>query len=343
MAAPMACGGPADLKPQRRESATRSRRLRRRRQIGTAVRALHTTRHSRSTLLSCRPSPWLITTSGRVSVKLMDHLEPLEAIDPFDARYSALLTEYSSFVVWAFDALANAGVIEKPHVVEAEVVPKYVVENEPLLLHEGLRSSPTPSAAATVPYPDDDDETNVSSEQIPAVISTASEVKREDDQPSEAAEDPAFLGSQVPHVIDMVFARQTVGLVLNVEPLRVEVTAMTASAWRPDQVLPACKVQSLICSIRGLCLHLHSIQAENAKRWGAPASKCPGCPRPVLPEDLYGEWCEYCYHNLREEMSGMRLAQCIACRDVVSGMDTRGHWCRICADKCLPLLKIIDD
>lgn len=71
----------------------------------------------------------MMTASGRVVVKLAGCLEPRLAMNPFDARYDALLTEHANFVVWAFNSLATACASGKPPGVEAELVLTSEVEN----------------------------------------------------------------------------------------------------------------------------------------------------------------------------------------------------------------------
>lgn len=157
------------------------------------------------------------------------------------------------------------------------------------------------------------------------------------DVPQSVAETPDFRGDQVSEVIDMAFAKFTPNLVLNVEPLRSTVQAAAEEVWSAKAKVKGEEVQQLIMQIRTVCEKLHAFQRSNEKVYGVPCSICPSCPRAVQAEEGYGEWCEFCFHEVRPHIGD--LSFCIACRTLVSAGKGLGDWCASCFQHVRPLIQ----
>ena len=132
---------------------------------------------------------------------------------------------------------------------------------------------------------------------------------------------------------------------INVEPMRAELKELTSEIWHAEAVLEAVEVERLLLVIRSIWKQLLSIQATNEAMYGQKCAKCPTCDRPALEIDGWGEWCEYCYHEMRPTVQeSERAALCVACRKlVVQEPKCKRKWCKTCEGRFVPILRDLEE
>lgn len=176
----------------------------------------------------------------------------------------------------------------------------------------------------------------------------------ESERCKQTADDPTFRGSQIPEIIRMIFAKFTPSrarrqqiaagaapgtfeLVHNTDPLRAAVEAAAAEKWDAMALVRAKEIEPIFVRTTTALTKLRDLQDRNREKYAVACTLCPNCCRPVhFDVDPWGEWCEYCYHEVRPVVEGQ--PQCLACRTLLAGPDDLDGWCCSCNREVRPLL-----
>ena len=165
------------------------------------------------------------------------------------------------------------------------------------------------------------------SESLPAQRST----------PDRREDAVAFRGYQIPSIVDMVFSSVVPAKGLSLDPLRSTAQALAAATWDAETIVTKEEVEKLVTNLTRACHKLQLTKGLKASYGGVDfTSFCPACPRPVHERDGYGEWCEYCYHEVRPQE--VQSSRCSACRQLVNDELGFGEWCSSCFHEVRPLI-----
>ena len=124
---------------------------------------------------------------------------------------------------------------------------------------------------------------------------------------------------------------------LSLDPLRSTAQALAAATWDAETIVTKEEVEKLVTNLTRACHKLQLTKGLKASYGGVDfTSFCPACPRPVHERYGYGEWCEYCYHEVRPQE--VQSSRCSACRQLVNDELGFGEWCSSCFHEVRPLI-----